>query len=145
MGAGIEPRSSAPQSFNLQLSELQVGLIHVGYFELSPGRRADLSRNVYHSVVIEVESGNRVVGAGSRRLFLDPDRLALSVEFNHPIRAGVGHVIAEDRGTGESTGGTLQRVAQLVTIENVVAKNQTRGISPDELSADEESLGEAVR
>src|SRR5215216_2430184 len=61
-------------------------------------RRLQSRRYVQDLVVVEVEAGHGVVGAGPLGLLLDREDRAVPVELDDPVALGVPDVVAEDRG-----------------------------------------------
>ena len=57
--AGIEPRDAAPELFDVELSALEVGAIHIGDLELAARGRLEPTGNVNDLIVIEVQPGDR--------------------------------------------------------------------------------------
>ena len=75
---------------------------------------------------------------------LDRDGTPRVVELDHAIRAGVVHVIAEDRGTTGPARRPLEDVAELVAVENVVAQHKAARAASDKLPPDDERLGQSL-
>src|SRR5687768_14203273 len=55
----IEPRDSAPETFDVQLAALEIGAIDVGEFELAARRRLQRASDVDHLIVIKVQTCHR--------------------------------------------------------------------------------------
>ena len=55
--------------FDVQAPALEIGQVDIGNFEFAPGRRAKLGGNVHHPIVIKVQAGHRVRGAGPGGFF----------------------------------------------------------------------------
>ena len=124
MGAGIEPGGAAAEQLDLELAQGEVTRVDVGDLELAPGRGPELAGDVAHPVVVEVEPGDRVVGLGVGGLLLDADGAAAPVELDHAVGLRVLHVVAEDGGARRPARGALERLAQVVSVEDVVAEDQ---------------------
>src|SRR5262249_41238251 len=76
----VEPGDSAAQPFDVQVAGAQVREVDVGDLELAPVRRLERGRDVDHSVVVEVETGDRPRRARLRRLLLEAHRVPGVVE-----------------------------------------------------------------
>src|SRR5262245_34625226 len=96
--AGIEPGVSAPQSDHAELAGLEVAAVHVGDFQLPPGRRLERLRDAHDLAVVEVQAGYRKPRLRPRRLLLDAHCAAVSAELYDAVAFRVLHLIREDRG-----------------------------------------------
>ena len=96
---------------------------------------------------VEVQAGDGVGALGLGGLLLDGDGTALPVELHDAEALGVVHVVAEDRGAARLgvLDGARQVARKAVAVEDVVAEHQGARLAVDELLADGEGLGEAVR
>src|SRR5690606_35565374 len=83
--AGVEPCEAAAQPLDVQRAALQVPAVHVRDLELAALGGLKRGRDVRYALVVEVEAGDGVVGAGPRGLLLDPDRAAAVVEFDDAV------------------------------------------------------------
>lgn len=81
------------------------------------------------------------------RLLLDGDHAAVLVELHDAEALWVVHVVAEDGGEPlpRVRDGAAEVPAKAVAEEDVVAKHEGAGLARDEVLADDEGLGEAVR
>lgn len=146
-GAGVQPRVAAAEGDHGQRPLLQVHLVERGDLQLAAGRGPDLVGLGGDVARVEVQSGDGVGALGLGGLLLDGDGTALAVELHDAEALGVVHVVAEDRGpTGLGVlHGARQVARQAVAVENVVAEHQGARLAGDELLADGEGLGQAVR
>lgn len=96
---------------------------------------------------VEVQAGNGVGALGLGGLLLDGDGPPLAVELHDAEALGVVHVVAEDRGPARLgvLDGARQVARQAVAVEDVVAEHQCARLAGDEVLADREGLGQAVR
>ena len=145
MRAGIEPGVAAAHDLDVELLAFEVDTVHVSDFQFPPRRGLEIAGNVEHLVVVEIEAGDGIVRLGGRRLFFEADGLARLVEFDHPITLGIVHVVGEDRGAAGLLSCRRQVVGKFVAVEDVVAENQGAVTTADEVTADDEGLGQAVR
>lgn len=146
-GAGVQPRVATAEGDDGQRPLLQVHLVERGDLELAAGRRLHPMRLGGHVARVEVESGDGVGALGLGGLLLDGDGTALRIELHDAEALGVVHVVAEDRGAARLgvLDGARQVARQAVAVEDVVAQHQGARLAGDELLADGEGLGQAVR
>ena len=164
VGPGVQPGEATAQDLDFQLAVLQEGLVHARDFELAAGAGLDALGDLDDLVGVEVEADDRVVALRVRGLLFDAQAVAPAVEFRDAVALGVGDPVAEDGGLGEGrffaalrmtgralrmTGGVfhrlLQQLDEAVAVEDVVAEDHADAVVADEVLADEEGLGEAVR
>ena len=100
-----------------------------------------------HVARVEVESGDGVGTLWLGGLLLDGDGTALAVELDDAEALGIVHVVAEDRGAARLgvLDGARQVAAEAVAVEDVVPEHEGARLAGDELLADGERLGQAVR
>ena len=146
-GAGVQPRVAAAEGDDGQRPLLQVHLVERGDLELSAGGGLHLMGLGCHVARVEVQAGDGVGALGLGGLLLDGDGTALAVELHDAEALGVVDVVAEDRGAARLgvLDGARQVARQAVAVEDVVAQHQGARLAVDELLADGEGLGEAVR
>ena len=146
-GAGVQPRVAAAQGDDGQRPLLQVHLVECGDLQLAAGRRLNLMRLGGDVARVEVQAGDGVGALGALGLLLDGDGPALAVELHDAEALGVVHVVAEDRGAARLgvLHGARQMAGQAVAVKDVVAEHQGARLAGDEVLADGEGLGEAVR
>ena len=114
---------------------------------ISYSPRADGCRfggDLDHLLVVEVETGDRVVAPRPGGLLLDAQHLAGGVDLGHAVALGVADPVAEHRGARGPGGRALQLVDQAVAEEDVVAEHQRAGPAGHEVGTDDEGLGEPV-
>ena len=146
-GAGVQPCVAAAEGDHGERPLLQVHLVERGDLQLAAGRGLYPMRLGGHVARVEVQAGDGVGALGLGGLLLDGDGPPLAVELHDAEALGVVHVVAEDRGAAGL--GVLDRLLQVagqaVAVEDVVAEHQRARLAADELLADGEGLGEAVR
>ena len=146
-GAGVQPRVAAAQGDDGQRPLLQVHLVERRDLQLAAGRGLDLVGLGCHVARVEVQAGDGVGALGLGGLLLDGDGPPLAVELHDAEALGVVHVVAEDRGAARLgvLDGARQVARQAVAVEDVVAEHEGARLAGDEVLADGEGLGEAVR
>ena len=146
-GAGVQPRVAAAQGDHGQRPLLQVHLVERGDLQLAAGRRLNLMCLGGHVARVEVQAGDGVGALGALGLLLDGDGPPLRIELHDAEALGVVHVVAEDRGPAGLCvlDGARQVAGQAVAVEDVVAEHERARLTGDELLADGEGLGQAVR
>ena len=146
-GAGVQPRVASAQGHDGQRPLLQVHPVEVGDLQLAAGGRLNLVCLDGDVARVEVQAGDGVGALGAFGLLLNGDGPPLAVELHDTEALGVVHVVAEDRGAARLRvlDGLLQVARQAVAVEDVVAQHQGARLAGDELLADGEGLGEAVR
>ncbi len=145
VGAGVEPGVAAAHDLDVELAQLEVALVDVGDLELAARRRLDVGRDVADLAVVEVQARDRVVALGHLGLFLDAEGAEVTVEFDHAIALGVVHMIGKHAGALGARIGIAQLLGQVMAVEDVVAQHQRARAVVDEVLADDEGLGQAVR
>ena len=146
-GAGVEPRVAAAQRHHGQRPLLQVHLVERGDLQLAACGGLHLGGAGGHVARVEVQAGDGVGALGLSWLLLDGHGPPLAVELHDAEALGVVHVVAEDRGAARLgvLDGARQVAAEAVAVEDVVAEHQGARLAGDELLADGEGLGQAVR
>src|SRR5262245_66662246 len=97
MGAGVEPRGTPCKPGNMQLSTFKIRSVDIGDLELAASRRAKTGGDLHHTIVVKVESRDRVAGFRDRRLLLDRDRIAAFIQFDDPIALRITYCVGKDR------------------------------------------------
>ena len=69
----------------------------------------------------------------------------VGVELDDAVALGVVHRVGEDGGRRRPGAWRAQAAGEVVAVEEVVAEHQGAGVVADEVGADDEGLGEAVR
>lgn len=146
-GSGVQPRVAAAEGHHGQRPLLQVHLVERGDLELAARGGPHLMGLGGHVARVEVQAGDGVGALGLGGLLLDGDGTALPVELHDAEALGVVHVVAEDRGPPRLgvLDGARQVARKSVAVEDVVAEHQGARLAVDELLADGEGLGQAVR
>ena len=146
-GSGVQPRVAAAEGHHGQRPLLQVHLVERGDLELAARGGPHLMGLGGHVARVEVQAGDGVGALGALGLLLDGDGTALRIELHDAEALGVVHVVAEDRGPPRLCvlDGARQVAGQAVAVEDVVAEHQGARLAVDELLADGEGLGQAVR
>ena len=145
VGAGVEPGVAATHDLDIELALFEVEAVEVGDLEFATGRRLEVAGAVDDRVVVEVEAGDGVVGFGLLRLFFEAQDLAVGVELGNAITLGVMHVVGEDGRACATLVGVAENIVEVVAIEDVVTQHEGRVVVADEVGADDEGLGKAVR
>ena len=145
MGAGVEPGIATAEPFDMKLAAFEVPLVEVGNLELATCRWLHFTYDIHHALVVKIQAGDSVVRLWRFRLFNDPQRTVGGVELNHPVTLGV---VDPARKHGSAAGlprRVAQQRAQIVAIEDVVAKDQRRRVAGEKLLADQECLRNSAR
>lgn len=146
-GAGVQPRVAAAEGDDGQRPLLQVHPVEVGDLQLAARGRLHLMCLGGHVARVEVQAGDGVGALGALGLLLDGNGPPLAVELHDAEALGVVHVVAEDRGAARLgvLDGARQVARQAVAVEDVVAEHERARLAVNELLADREGLGQAVR
>lgn len=146
-GAGVQPRVAAAEGHHGQRPLLQVHLVERGDLQLAAGGRLNLVGLGGDVARVEVQAGDGVGALGLGGLLLDGHGPPLRIELHDAEALGVVDVVAEDRGPARLCvlDGARQVARQAVAVEDVVAEHQRARLAGDELLADGERLGQAVR
>ena len=124
MRAHVEPGKSAPHSIHVELAFVEIGAIDIGNFQLSTRGRSDLPSDPRGIAVKKIKPRNRVTRFWFLRLFFNRQRAAGSIELYYPVALGIRDWIGKDDRPILDLCGLLQTVSKIVTVENIVAKNQ---------------------
>src|SRR6266513_5746895 len=90
-----------------------------------------------------MNSSHRQVTSWLLRFFLETDRLALGIEFNHAVALRVAHLISENARAaldGESVPVEIE-----FPVKNVIAQDKRRPRVANESSTDQKSLSDSFR
>jgi len=140
--AGVEPVSVAVQDCDVEGSQFPIFIVHRADLDFAPGAWLNPFGDFDDSTGVEVDANDGVVRLWLRRLLLDGDCPHILVKLYNTEVLGVGDVIGEHRRPA-GFGGGLERLAESLTAEDVVAKNERDVIITDKLLANDESLGDA--
>src|SRR5216684_384632 len=144
LGTSIEPGVAAAELFDVQGPLLQIATIEIGDLELPSGRWFQRLGESDDARVVEVESRHGEVRLRLLRLLLDADGPAVVVELDHAVALGIVNPVGEHGGAVGPRAGATECVGQAVSVEDVVAEDQTARIGSDEVATDEEGLGQAA-
>src|SRR5208283_1132505 len=147
VGTRIEPRIPSAHKLHPEFAELQISVVHIRNFQLTPRRGSDSLCNRDNIIIIEIESGDGIVGFGLFRLFFYGQYRSVAVELNHPIALRISHVISEYRCSrlcADLVHGFLEHISKAMAVENIVAKNQACLVLSNKFFADEKGLGKTV-
>ena len=146
-GAGVQPRVVAAEGHHGERPLLQIHLVERGDLQLAACGGLHLGGAGGHVARVEVQAGDGVGALGLGGLLLDGDGPPLAVELHDAEALGVVHVVAEDRGAARLgvLDGARQVARQAVAVEDVVAQHEGARLTVNELLADGEGLGQAVR
>src|SRR5471030_872197 len=121
MSTSIEPGKTTTKHFDVEGLALQVSTVHVGDLQLATLGRLDVLGDIHNFVIVEIQTGYRVVGLGLQRFLFDAESTTSSVEFNHAKTLGVGDVVAKHCCTSLLLSRRAQVVREVLTVEDVVA------------------------
>ena len=145
MIAGIQPGKSASQCFHLQSSTIQILVVNAGNLDFSSCGGFYILCNLNDIVVIEIQSGNRIIAPGMLRLFFDGKCPAVLVEFHHTVFSGVTHIISENSSTLFSCGSSTKHLRETLTVENIITQNQRNTIITDKIRANDKCVSQTSR
>ena len=145
MSTGIKPSVAAPHDFNAQGMAAQIVLIDVGNFKFAPRRRLNGFGDADNVAVIEVKTGDSEIGTRLSGLLFKADSVAALIEFDYAIVLRVIDVVGKDSCAGRASGGALEELSEVGTVEDIIAEHQSASVAVDEVFADEEGLSQSVR
>ena len=143
--AGVQPDIATAHLLHAERAAPQIFGVDVGDLQLAPRRGLYGRGNVQDFVVVKIEAGDSPAGFRLAGLFFDGQGASLAVEVHHAEALRIGHGVGEDRRPLFQLGGAAQLRGQIVAIEDVVAQDQGTGVRADEIAADDEGLGQALR
>src|SRR5206468_5573079 len=145
VGAGIEPRDTARQLFDVQLTAFEIGAVDVGDLELAPGRRLQRGGDVDDLIVVEIQPRYCIRRFGGRGLFLDADRASFTVELDDAVALRIPDQVPEHGGAHLARRGRPDVIGEVRAVKNVVAQSEGHAVAANEPSSDHKGLREAVR
>src|SRR5207245_2228298 len=141
----IQPSHAAAHHNNFQLTAPEIFPVYVRDLQLSAYGWLKRTCNLDDLVIVEIQPSHRVPRLWSFWFFLETKRLAVAVEFNHPVPLRIVDRIgkhARSLGLGTCLRHTL---GEVMAVENVVAEHQCATGGTDEVSAYQESLRDSFR
>ena len=145
VGPGVEPREPPPQPLDVQLPPLQVAVVDVGDLQLPARARPEVGGDRHDVVVVEVEPRHRPARTRAGGLLFDGGGVPVIVDGDDSEAFGVVYLVREDGGAPTPGPRASQLLRQAVSMEDVVAERERARVGADELPADQERLGDAVR
>src|SRR5436189_5794993 len=103
----------------MQLFLPQIEQIQISDLEFASRRRAQRSAKIDNPLVINIEARHREMTLGLLRFFLETDRLAVGVEFDHSVTLWIADLISEN--ASSSFNGQSVPIKIESPVENVVA------------------------
>src|SRR5947208_3274519 len=120
--AGIEPGHAAGEQLHVQLVSIEIHLVQIRDLQLAARRWFQLTAEIDHPLVINVEPRDREVTLRMRWLLFETDSFPVGTEFNHAVAFRIAHLITED------VCAFLMRERRTIEIEfpveDVVAENE---------------------
>src|SRR5213078_157001 len=102
--------------------------------------RCQAARDVHDRVIVEVDTGDGPVRARHPRLLLETERSPVGVEFDDAVSLGIVHVIRKELRPGAQLRGPFERGDEIISIKNVVAKDEADWGPIDKVCTDDEGL-----
>src|SRR5258708_39584035 len=115
-------------------------LIDIGDFQLAGRRGLHRARDIQHAVIVEIESGNGIVGTRDLRFLLDRDDTTGLVELNHAVTLRIEHWVTEHDRSTLDCGGLLKHRRETVPEEQAVTQDQAAWIGTDEITPYDQAL-----
>jgi len=145
LGARVEPRRATRQRLQPRAPGLDIHVVHVSDLELAARRGFQLGCDIEHFIVEEVQARDGQLALWALGLFLYAEELTTRPELSHAVPLGIFDLVAEEQRAIELPARLSQLLPKAGAVEDVVAEDQTDRIRPDEISTDDERLGQAVR
>src|SRR3546814_9674485 len=117
----------------------------VGDLKLAAGRRLQVGGNIADLAIVEIQSGDRPVAGWILGLLDDGHRLAAGPEFQHAVAFRIGHPVAEHHGAILFRSRAAQHLYEPLAVEDVGAQHTGAGFAVQEMPAECEGLGNALR
>lgn len=140
---GVEPDITFIECGDAECSGAKIFFVDISDFELTTYAWFDVLRNLYDTVIVEIEAHDSIVGLRIIRLFLDGCCFAICVECYDTVALRVRDPVRKDNRPIRVVT-FFQIVAEVVTVEDVVTKGEGDFIITDEFLGNDECLGEAV-
>ena len=122
--AGIEPGDAPPHPLHGQQSAFEIDAVEIGDLQFAARRRPQAGRNVAGFAIVEIEAGDREIGARRLRLFLEAGRATGRVEAHDAITLGITDPIGKHRSAFGAGGRAIEQRREPGPIEKIIAKNQ---------------------
>lgn len=96
--------------------------------------------DLHYSIVIEIQSGNRIIALGMLRLLLDGKCLAVLIKFHYTVFSGITHIIAENSCALFSGSYSAQYCGKALSVENIISQYQCHSVITDEIRTDDKGI-----
>ena len=95
--------------------------------------------------VIEIEASDRHFGFGCSGLFLNAQRAALAIEFDHTIGTGIVDLVGEHACASGAFSRTLEQIAKARAVKDIVPQHECSRATVHKLPPNQERLCEPFR
>ena len=141
---GVEPREAPPEQFQFQAPLPQIVVVEIGNLEFAARRGLERGGDCGDLFIVEIETGNGIVGWRYRRLLDDLSHRAVRGEVDHAVLAGLAHPMPEHDSAGFFSDRPPQCRDEVVPVKNVVTEHQRRSAAGNEGAADQKRLSQPV-
>src|SRR5579871_20703 len=143
--SSVEPGHAASHHDYLELSLLQIDLVHVRDFQLTARARLERLGNANDLIIVKVKTRDGVPGLRLPGLFFQAQSVACAVELYYPVSLRIAYRIGEHARTLILLRRLAKIFRQIVPIKNVVAQDQRTRAVAQKSFADQEGLCDALR
>ena len=93
--------------------------------------------------IVKIKPGDGIVRARHRGLLGNADGLALRIEGDNPVAAGIAHPVGEDGGAVGAGTGRMEKGREPRAMEKIISQDQARRFAREKLIRNENGLGNA--
>src|SRR6478735_1804847 len=145
LSSGIEPGLAATEDLEASSPGRHVAVADVDDLQLAARRRLEILGDLHHLVVEEIQAGDGQAALRLLWLLFHAQQFAVWAYLGDTIALGVVDTITEEGRTVQLVAHALELLHETGTIKDIVAQNQAHRVGTDELTANDEGLGQAVR
>ena len=85
VGSCIQPGEATSQLLQVQRIFVQIALVEIGDFQLATNRRIEFTSVVTGLSIVEIQAGNRIIGARLLRFLFNTDYFSRLIELGNAV------------------------------------------------------------
>ena len=143
MGTGIQPAEPSTEQLHREFTLAQIMQIHIGYFQLTPGRWSYGLSHRHHILVIKIETGHRIAGFWITWFFLNTNHLVLAIKLHNAITLRVTNQVAKNNAAILQFTATPHDLAKIMAKKDVISQHQANRVVSNKLFPNNKCLGQS--